>query len=203
MNVQFTRAQFPSDRELEQIQFIYETNFPPAERKSFDSITQRLQTGEYLCFIARSQHGILAFALLLPLPDTNLTFLEYIAVDQTRHSQGLGSGLLHYIIAELNSSLIWEVEPPLDANPHDVRNRRLRFYEHLGGQLISISTTYAMPDFEKGSSGLPLRLMQIPAGDQPSQSEVIAIIRGIYRVAYPCQEELRDAILKGIGEPEA
>jgi GNAT superfamily N-acetyltransferase len=201
MNAFFGLLQNPSALDLKQIQQIYEANFPPAERKPFDAITKRLQFGEYLCFIARSQNGILAFALLLPLPDTNYTFLEYIAVDQANHSQGLGSGLLRFIMTELNSSLIWEVEPPLNANPDDVRNRRLRFYERLDGQLIALSTYYAMPNFESGTRGVPLRLMQFPLHAQPNQSEIKAIIRGIYTVAYRGWDELKDEILKRIVEP--
>lgn len=205
MNVHFTRSQSPSNRELKQIQLIYEASFPPAESKPFELIAARLHVGEYLCYVTELQGSIVAFALLLPLTSSGCTFLEYIAVNQDHQSRGLGSELLRFIIGDLGSRLVWEVEPCANSDADDIRNRRLRFYERLGGQLIKLSTTYAMPNFEKGGDGIPLRLMQFPAGEQPDEYAVAAIVSAIYSTAYAGRDELRDIILRDLKtrEPEA
>jgi GNAT superfamily N-acetyltransferase len=196
----------PAHADIEQIRWIYEANFPPAERKPFGDIVSRIRAGAYICLVARPENApdqIIAFALLMLLPDVALAFLEYVAVQPDLQGRGVGSRLFHAVAAYIRErglaqGVVWEVEPPLSAEPGEDRNRRLRFYEQLGAGIVSLSTVYAMPNYESGSGGAPLLLMRLPLEKQPGKTEVAAIIREIYEVAYPGWESLRDEILAAL-----
>jgi ribosomal protein S18 acetylase RimI-like enzyme len=207
MNITFSRLLAPTDTELQQVQSIYESNFVPCERKPFDSIIPRITSGKYICLVARTEdepRNIVAFALLMLLPETNLAFLEYIAVDITAQGRGCGSDFLLFTAAyfrenKLADGVIWEVEPPTD-HPAENQNRRIRFYEKLGGEMLTHSTNYMMPDYELQSGGVPLRLMQLSLQQQPDKARVAAIVKDIYRVAYSESAKLRDEILSGLSK---
>ncbi|RYZ67102.1 MAG: GNAT family N-acetyltransferase [Proteobacteria bacterium] len=182
---------------------MYESSFPAAERKPFAEIIRRSEADEYLCFVTQAENSIVAFALLLPLPETNLTFLEYIAVDEAHQSKGLGGELLRFIIKQIGTPLICEVEPPESENPNDEKKRRIQFYERLGGRVIQLSTCYRMPNFEAGSGGVSLLLMQTPLTEQPDEQRTTDLIQGIYVAAYPACKELRDEVLANLLSPKS
>jgi GNAT superfamily N-acetyltransferase len=200
------RLTHPSTDDLPAIQEIYEVNFPPSGRKLFSHFPPRIASGEYICMLARSEAtggGILGFALLMVLPISRLALLEYLAVAPPFQGQGVGSTLLRstaeYVHAnEVARGLVWEVEPPGEDALSD-NNRRIRFYERLGGRLIRESGTYAMPNFQVGRGGIPLRLMQLPLEKEPSITEVAEMIREIYQVAYPEWSSLCDKVLAELG----
>jgi ribosomal protein S18 acetylase RimI-like enzyme len=205
MNIICSRLLTPNSLELQQIQHIYESNFLLCERKPFDSISPRISSGDYICLVAKPVDeplNIVAFALFMLLPQSGLAFLEYVAVDQTVQGRGCGSDFFLYTAGyfrenKLADGIVWEVEPPSE-NPSDNQNRRIRFYERLGAELISLSTPYAMPNYELQNGGVPLRLMQLPLEMQPDKARFAALIEDIYRVAYPDWTELRDEILSEV-----
>lgn len=205
MSVICERLLSPTPSELEQIQHIYETSFPLAERKPFAHFLPRIPTGQYLCLVVRSPntpHQIVAFAFLMLLPETPLAFLEYMAVAVSSHGQGIGSQFFRALVTyvqeqDLAEGIVWEVEPPTE-NPLDAQNRRIRFYARLGAQMLDLSTVYAMPNYQLQTGGVPLRLMQLPLQWQPTRAQVAALITGIYHLAYPEWGALRDEILEAL-----
>jgi len=200
------RLAMPTHGEQQRLREIYENSFPAAERKPFEQIADGIARGAYTCMVARAHdepNGIAAFAFTLPLPDTMAAFLEYMAVRVERHGQGIGSALFDAVIRESArhrpaSQIVWEVEPPDSADPLNHSNRRLRFYERLGGRLVTLSTAYRMPDYERRTDGVPLRLMLVPMEAQPDKKTASALIKSIYDAAYSEHIALRDRILRDL-----
>lgn len=205
MNILYESLLQPSQPDLDQIERIYDASFPPAERKPFEHIVARFKRGGYYCAVARfaEDSTILGFALMLPMPGSSWVLLGYFAVDERYRGLSVGSKLLGFAIEylrdnNLGQGVILEVEPPENDDPADEKNRRIRFYERLGGGIVELSAGFVMPNYETGQGGVPLLLMQLPLEKQPGKAEVAAMVTGIYAVGYAGWEELRDGILRGL-----
>lgn len=170
----------------------------------------------------KEPHGPLgSLAFLLPLRNPNLLFLEYLAVDAALRGRGMGSHLMRELLAGLGTlgfeGLVWELESPsascamepmtgaIPAAPGELApweqetlsqaGRRLRFYQRLGGSLISESSGYAMPDMARPGELLPLRLMEYPVGTVSGSQQYEVLVEAIYRAAYPESVHLLPRIL--------
>ncbi len=196
--------------QVRQIEAIYDVSFPPKERKPFWLVANAIQSGQYTVFVVSQDRGVdaesIAFALLMRLRTSQAMYIEYLAVAQALRGQGIGSFLLHSMIAFLEntaaSAIVWEVDPPDQAG--DDKARRIKFYERLGARLIEQSKPYAMPNYRKGSGTLPLRLMWKPLHhdrDQPTRAELIAFISDIYETEYAGHDALRDEIIASLDAP--
>jgi ribosomal protein S18 acetylase RimI-like enzyme len=212
MPIQFERLDSPTPIQLEQIQAIYEDSFPPSEREPFADIAASMADQSLMMRVAREgdeSARVMGFALVTTLPDVKLAYLPYFATHRDSRNQGVGARLFRFMVDDLARmgewrALIWEVEPPNPDDPGDVKNRRIGFYERLGGRLITSAASYCMPDYETGGV-VPLRLMWLPLDDDdddwpetPTKSTVIAWIKSLYAHDYPGYSALCDAIIAGM-----
>jgi GNAT superfamily N-acetyltransferase len=147
---------------------IYEAGFPPAERAAFEELLdvrgdERMQ----LLLAGGEDGGVLGLALVRDLGDTDWTFLRYFVVAAERRGQGVGgrlwSALCRDLAARGRVRLLLDVEDPDDpaADPHEVleRQRRVRFYQRAGADLIEVDS-YAPPHHgQPGTLTMPLRPM--------------------------------------------
>jgi GNAT superfamily N-acetyltransferase len=130
------------------------------------------------------EERVVGMATIKYLVQSHFLYLEYLAVDGTRRSAGLGSQLFGSIVAlgaevakDLSAppprGLVWEVEllgaPPLSAD-RTLRRRRCQFYERMGGQYLGVSEPRppwappAMPDWE---------IMFLPLADWPATTTTL------------------------------
>jgi len=193
----------PSAEDLRQIEPIYRASFPPAELAPFPSIVRAVREGINTLVISRQEDAISAFALIHWLPGSRLIFMPYMAVARGYQNQGIGSGLVRYIVDELLQSceadaLIWEVEVPEPDDPAGERSRRVRFYEQLGAQMVSAANPhYCMPN-PAGEGTVPLWLMWVPlchSPEQPSPVETARWVRAIYAHDYANRPDLAEQII--------
>jgi GNAT superfamily N-acetyltransferase len=201
MPVTFEHLPQPTDDDLARIQDIYESNFPPVMQKPFAVIAGGSRDGSVIVLVARDegQPGrIVGIATLAYLPGTPTLYLGYLAVDQRLHNRGIGGQLFRFTVAFVTDhtsveTLVWEVEAPEPGDPAHIHNRRIRFYERLGAQVVTLASTYRMPDGNPGSGTIPLRLMWYPLGGRttpPLKPEVASWIKDIYDLVYPGSEAL-------------
>lgn len=197
----------PMPDDLRQIEAIYRSSFPPAELAPFPDIVREVREGLNTLIISRHESGsVSAFALIHWLPGSRLIFLPYMAVARGYQNQGIGSGLLRYVVDELLHSceadaLIWEVERPESDDPNDERRRRVRFYERLGAQMVSAANAhYCMPN-PAGEGTVPLWLMWVPlchSPEQPGPVEVARWVQAIYAHDYASRPDLAEQIIEQI-----
>lgn len=195
----------PNVSQIQQIQQIYESNFPASERKPFPELLYGCQSGMITLLVAEDNQPherIVGIALLLALPDTSAMYLPYIAITRAQQNEGLGSALFRYMVSFLAQypdhidALVWEVEPPVLNAPRHIQNRRIHFYQRLGAQIVTEAPDYCMPNLE-GEGVVPLRLMWVAIGNHqgPTLQDTISWIRGIYDVAYSDYSDLCDRII--------
>lgn len=200
MALLFEHCLSPTDDELAQVRHIIETNFEPVMQKPFCDIIDGTRDDSITLLVARDSAppGHLAgIATLTTLTSSAAIYLGYLAVETNQHNQGIGGALFRFMVDFVQAhtstnALVWEVEAP-HADPGHINNRRIRFYERLGGRVITAAPTYRMPDDQGGSGTIPLRLMWLPVRERtapPSRAEIAAWISDIFRLFYPDQGAL-------------
>lgn len=203
----------PTDHEFDQIRRIYEASFPRVHQKPFIDMVNGVRSGSITLLVVRNEsRAITGFATLLRLPNTPTLYLVYFALDAAARSQGTGSDFFRYMVDHIArrgdvDTLVWEVEAPETDNPDEIHRRRIRFYERLGAQIVTLALNYRMVDFEKGEGTIPLRLMwlSLPNRSRPlTRADVTAWIRDIYALVYQDTQWLADQIIAEInaaGDP--
>lgn len=106
-----------------------------------------------------------------------IRFGEHLATSKTKRNLGLGKQLLQAYEAMSETSIVLEVEPPIE----EMAKRRIHFYERLGFQLYA-QLPYLQPSFHKELAPLPLHLMV--NGDPLSTKEIKEIAALVYRKVY-------------------
>jgi GNAT superfamily N-acetyltransferase len=109
------------------------------------------------------------------LGDTRLAFIPYCAVDRVHQGCGVGQGFFAYVRQRLAAEncaevLLWEIEVP-DDDPDSLRQRRLRFYEKLGAQVVDHARGFRVPDVTACGELMPMWLMYLPVGDTPPAND--------------------------------
>jgi GNAT superfamily N-acetyltransferase len=188
-----TRRVQLDDRLLGQLQAIYFASFPPSQREEFQTIVSGIADGTCWLFTVVVGGELLSFATVVPLEDTDVHYLEYIATGESGRGLGIGGKLLQFICAHLRtlgtvSGLLFEVETE-DAGSdaeRPIRRRRIEFYQRHGAHVVQGAPAYRAPNFA-GEGTIPYRLMWIPirsevqtlAGPSLGQA-VVSIFRQCY-----------------------
>ncbi len=112
-------------------------DFPPEERKSFQSMERLVRLGEYDTWGLYDGEELLAYALLWVGEDREYVMLDYLAVKPRRRGEGLGTqvlGLLEERYRNYRGILVEAESPRSDAGEavNAQRRRRLDFYRRAG-----------------------------------------------------------------------
>jgi ribosomal protein S18 acetylase RimI-like enzyme len=163
-----TRARLEGD-ERERFVRIYEGSFPESERDDSGSLLASIEAGERVCHVALDGEALVGLAVILPLQGPPVRYLEYLAVDAERRSQGIGGRIIGHLRertrAEAAEGIVFEVEPAENAagTERALRERRIAMYRRHGATVVGCAPRYRAPDLaEEGT--LPFTLMWLPAG---------------------------------------
>jgi GNAT superfamily N-acetyltransferase len=132
---------------------IYEASFPDDERVPTAALADSIASGRRLAWVARLDGRMAGLAVVVPLDGVDTVLLEYLAVDPTRRSAGIGAHLLGTLRRELPgicrgcTAVILEVEPPDGADGADriQRHRRIAFYLANGAVAVDTGGAYRAP----------------------------------------------------------
>ncbi len=112
---------------------LYQSAFPPEERKPFSLIERKAAMGEMEILLIRERGKPIGFAILAY--GEHLVLLDYFAISEKWRSQGYGSAALE-LIQELygDRQLFLEIEKPEKTADQvlDMRQRRKEFYLRNG-----------------------------------------------------------------------
>jgi GNAT superfamily N-acetyltransferase len=187
---------------LDQVKYIYETSFPPKERREFHVFINRYserspQHAGYLYALvqARQVVGITAFSVFAR---TGIINLSIIAAHPDMRGQGIGGALLNLTMTEgvawftdrgqACAGMVWEVEQVEAAENEAERAERIRrigFYEKSGGQLIG---DFTLPPLRPGQPELYLTVMFRPAVDNRAVP-IDAIVETVCRETYTLPDD--------------
>lgn len=196
-----------------QLRHIYEGGFPELLRAPWDEIGPgRLANEDSLALMS---DGVpVGFALVRELADTGRIFLRYLVVDGERRNRGIGAELwrqlTEFAAKRGFSLLIWDVEhpdePEIEPEERSIRQRRIGFYERLGGSLLPIGE-YVNPHEHQGETHwVPMRLMATALDGTPLPTD-IGELRQLALDVYTYRYRLSDdsaavrATLAAIGPP--
>jgi acetyltransferase (GNAT) family protein len=148
---------------------IYEESFPRSERDDTQALLASIEAGSRFCMVAHRNHELIGLAVLLPLAELDIQFLEYFAIDSRLRSLGIGAQFLGHLGTELRSTpspalgIVFEVDQPehADGAERRLRQRRIEFYMRNSAVLVECAPAYKAPNLEHEGT-LPSSLMWLP-----------------------------------------
>lgn len=174
---------------------IYSNSIEKSEQKPKDKVKQISQRSDYLIRLVSSSSEVVGFTLSFVNIEKKFALLEYMAVDQTKRSHGLGSELLKDLTASLKSKnldwLVIEVDSPYQKSTNQSeRIRRVKFYEK--NECLEIdSFNYILPlptaplDLEMK---LLLNKINKSKPDEVDSKSVMQMVQDIYVKVYSCEQ---------------
>ena len=108
---------------------IYNSNFPLAERRTFEDNSLALMNNDFH-FDLYIDNDIVV-GIICYWESETYRYIEHLAIDENHHSNGYGSMMLKMFINSSDKIVILEIEPITD----EKTQRRYNFYERLGFKL--------------------------------------------------------------------
>ncbi len=119
---------------LTKIKELYESAFPPSEKKPFRLIEEKTETGEMEIYAIVGDSGEF-LGLAIFILHGRIALLDYFAIDDSLRGKGIGSAALSEIkVLFPEKVLLLEIEDPeeMGADNTAERVRRERFYTSRG-----------------------------------------------------------------------
>lgn len=141
------------------VQQLYETAFPPEERRVFSSIsfTPAQADAEATMQLLLAQDATLApVAFAFVWDFKHFRFIEHLATAPEHRGKGYGNYIMQ-LLQPAGKPCLLEVAPPHD----EQSERRIRFYHRLGFAQSGI--TYLQPPYHAGGAVLPMLLLTNPS----------------------------------------
>jgi Acetyltransferases len=141
-----------TDCYLEFVEELYNSSFPPEERRNFDELLRLCQNESRQAFNLIVKGGSPAGFLITWNLD-EFIFLEHFAVDHHLRGRGIGKESIRLWLSGQHLPVVLEVEPPVHAD----QKRRILFYEQLGFLLYEVE--YWQPPYSPEKNAVRLFLM--------------------------------------------
>lgn len=169
----------PDSNFLEDIKALYESAFPPDERRDFIFIHSLLADNPSFNIriaVDKSDNNLAAFVSYWNFG--TFTYVEHLAVMPQMRGKGIGHIVVADIFASVSRRVVLEVEPPVD----EITSKRVRFYESLGMTLWH-DFHYIQPPYAPHLNPIELRLMTAGGFTRDQLTHAVAIIkREVYGV---------------------
>lgn len=140
---------------------IYHTSFPVCELEPKQAIFNCLKQQAGLTLSVRNQVGVsIGIAHGQKLKYFPIFMLIYMAIDASYRGQQIGKQLFNHVENQFPQGIVFEVDNPLalsDAQDKQNAQRRIRFYQQLGYDLLPIN--YYQPPLTPDSSPVSMHLM--------------------------------------------
>ena len=175
MTIRLELAGFLS--ELQQIEDLYLTAFPPEERRTFEGFGQQFLQKKYIkVYLAKNTDLTLGFISLWTFD--HFGFIEHFAVMPQYRGQNIGNIILKEIRMVCSGPVVLETELPLD----EISARRIGFYQRNGFHLLD--KYYVQPSYDGITPGPELKLMS--TSNSLSTENIEHIIKTIRTNVYDC-----------------
>lgn len=118
--------------------------FPPCELYRYETFLHLLNDSKYRILLYRraSDRELLGYALVFTMEESNVLWIDYLAVLKKHQSQGLGKSLFRALWQKFCgpfNGLLFSVEFVSETDPvlAGQQRNRISFYEHLGAYRLS------------------------------------------------------------------
>ncbi len=176
---------------------LYEQAFPADEREPQSVISRGVERGLVEVTRAREHGQTVGFTVVHRLREPTALFLVYLAVVAERRSSGLGRALFGEVDVRSPGGVVWEIDraelAPSDAE-RQIRERRQRFFESLGGRVVA--RDYEQPPIN-GPAPVPMALMACgAAAEVPTEK----LVRALYFEKYAALNGVDPSVLQSLLE---
>ncbi|MDR3250140.1 MAG: GNAT family N-acetyltransferase [Tannerella sp.] len=137
---------------LRSLRGIYETSFPPDERRRFEDVV-RIASSEQAFHVDIYTESGETVGFIMYWNFEKFVYAEHFAVLEKYRGNGYGSTIIRSLLNRLALPLLLEVEKPED----ETSARRIRFYEKLGLKLSAVP--YRQPPYSADKNSVPMCLM--------------------------------------------
>ncbi|MDR0872146.1 MAG: GNAT family N-acetyltransferase [Prevotellaceae bacterium] len=157
------------------IKHLYETAFPPDERRGFDEL-QKLFAEENDMHIQIEHLNGELLGFIIYWTFEQFIYVEHFAVAEPFRGGGHGTKMFNDFLKNARLTVVLEVEPP--ENP--VAEKRIQFYERLGMTLWRFP--YTQPPYSAEKNPVDMRIMS--SGDLGDESEFEKMKKVIFENVY-------------------
>ncbi|MCX6231975.1 MAG: GNAT family N-acetyltransferase [Bacteroidetes bacterium] len=149
--IQLQKLSVEDKKQLKVIKKIYETSFPPNERRDFKKILLLLSDDRFNISAILFEDEVVG--MLSDWDFKTFTYIEHFAISPDIRGNGLGSYVLNNFILINDKLVVLEVEIPEDENSY----KRIMFYERFGFNVCK--ETYIQPPYDEGKEAVPMLIM--------------------------------------------
>ncbi|UYQ92020.1 GNAT family N-acetyltransferase [Chitinophaga horti] len=146
----------PSTAAAADVQLLFESSFPLAERRDWEPQLQFLDEGRLKLSLLQKDGTFIGFLFYWPLD--GFTYIEHFAILESARGAGIGSEVMA-LFCDTFHAIVLEVELP---DTKDAE-RRLRFYERAGFQAFPYP--YHQPPYRQGERPIDMLLLYKNMGD--------------------------------------
>jgi GNAT superfamily N-acetyltransferase len=188
------------DQEVRQFCEIYEASFLPEERDDTAVVLAGVLGGGRDCYLAVAGGQVLGLAVVLPLAEYPVAFLEYLAVAPEARNAGIGGSILTRLREDLaeaaqpgTDGIIFEVDRPEDADgsgERELRRRRIAFYRRHGAVMVDGALDYRAP-VPVGDGTLAYFLLWLPVAPEtppPTGADLKGCVTAMFTQSYELGE---------------
>lgn len=146
----------PSNNNIwQQVWRIYIDSFPEHERRRISSHSAACDNEQFHTQIAVENGNLMA--ILFFWKYDGVIYVEHLAVNPAMRNRNVGTTVLsEFIEANAGSSIILEIDPPID----EISQRRLKFYQRIG--FIENTYQYTHPSYNRNGLEHELVIMSYP-----------------------------------------
>ncbi|OHE11756.1 MAG: hypothetical protein A2525_08045 [Sulfurimonas sp. RIFOXYD12_FULL_36_11] len=173
---------------------IYSISFPLSEQKSKEELLIMLDSPDYTIFTSKIETQTVGFCIIFHSEQTSFYLLEYMAIDGTKRSLGIGSKLFSHITMQIFSKygikpMLIEIDSPEEkSDEQNLREKREQFYKRLGCRkiepfdyILAIKSDQITP---------PMELLVYHDGMQNIlKSQLQEWLEDIYMLVYGCAKD--------------
>ena len=173
---------------------IYSISFPPSEQKSKKELLIMLDSPDYTIFTSKIETQTVGFCIIFHSEQTSFYLLEYMAIDGTKRSLGIGSKLFFHAITQIFSEhgikpVLIEIDSPEEkSDEQNLREKREQFYKKLGCRKIE-PFDYILA-IKSNQIAPPMELL-VYHNDMQNilKSQLQEWLEGIYTLVYGCAKD--------------
>jgi len=180
-------VEHPSDPAMPAIEKIYTDAFPASERRPISWLHEAAGRTDFAVIVAEINSIVTGFAtVFLPNDSGEAALLDYLAVDASHRSTGVGGSLFQSATNIVgNRPILVEVET-VGNPPETTRQRRQDFYRRHGCHRI-IGVPYILPIPTLGKPLMELMIANAPV--ELRRTELARWLAAIYTQVYGCDAD--------------
>lgn len=194
-DVSFEPLKSSSSDDFEKFFQIYHQSIDPREQKTKNEIQKLVERSDYRILLLKKSKKVIGFSIVYLSQAYKIGLLEYMAIEESMRSLGLGGSLLQKTFQGMKADGdyrfgVIEVDTPsAENNREDIKRRRVEFYRRQGCLVID-ELKYILPLPGVGEPPkMNLMIYPLDQHDVISRKMLWNWLQEIYNKVYSCSPQ--------------